>query len=183
MTYDPYNDIKTLVNRAKTEGVSAEEVYDLLKRGQTYSKATKDQVSKEVKGTKDYITSGGAYKDAGAAAIRAAYADYADLEKGHTEAKIAGENGGNINSYAAAQANRTALDVLDAGEAAVKERAEQIYEGMQAQDKLLVQAAEMAIDGTEKAADTATELAGQSADTRKSALDTLLDFYGILKKA
>lgn len=183
MAYDPYDDIKSLTDKAKTEDVTAEDVYDLLKRNQTYTKAAQGEANRAIKGTKEYIMSGGAYNDAGAAAIRGAYADYADLEKGHSEAKIAGENGGNINSYAAAQANRTALDVLDAGEAAVKERAEQVYEGMQAQDKLLVQTAEMAVDGNTKAVDSAIELTGQGSDTRKSALDALLDLYGILNKA
>lgn len=126
---------------------------------------------------------GGAYKDAGANAIRDAYADYADREKGHREAQIAGENGGNINSYAAAQANRTALDLLDAGEAAVGERAKQIHEGMQEADKLLLESAKMTVDSNSAALDRATDLSSQEKDIRKSALDALLDFYGILKKA
>ena len=182
MAYDPYNDIKALTNRAKSEGITAEDVYDLLKRGQTYDKATQGEVNRSVKATKEYITDGVAYKDAGAAAIRGAYAEYADRESGHTEAEIAGDNGGNINSYASAQANRTARDFIGAGEEAVRERAELVQEGMQESDKLLLQSAEMAAGSTESAVKSAVELAKDDASTRKSALGALLDYYGIVAK-
>lgn len=182
MAYNPYNDITALTGKAKSAAVSAKDVYDLVTEAGSFYKSTYGKVRDEAEATKDYIEKGTAYKDAGAQAIRAAYADYADREQGHTAAETAGENSGNLNSYAAAQANRAAAAMLSAGEEAVKERAQTLTEGLLAADKNLLSAAEGAADALSGGADTAAELAKISADERKSALGALLDLYGVLNK-
>ena len=182
MAYDPYKDVKELVSKAK-DGVTADTVYDLIRRADTFYKSTYGDLSKQIKATKEQVSGEGAYNDGGAAAIRRAYADYARREQGHTAADIAGENGGNLNSYAAAQANRAARDMLTAGEEAVRERAEAVYDRLSAQDELLTRAAADMMSNLSDSVAAGRALAESDNDLRKSALDAPLDYYGILAKA
>lgn len=182
MAYDPYKDIGELVSTAKG-GISAEQVYDILRRGDTFYKSTYGDLSKEIKDTKDYVSGDGAYNDAGSKAIRRTYAAYADRDKAHTEAKIAGENGGNTNTYAAAQANRAARDMLTAGEEAVRERAEGIYDRLLEADNELIQAAGEMTDRLAGSAEDAVKLAESAKEERESALKALLNYYGVPAKA
>ena len=182
--YNPYEDIASLLGTVKrnNEGVSAKKVEDILKSNQVYYRSTYSDLTNKVGKTKEYITSGKAYNDEGAKAIRAAYAKEGGLASGAAAAKGAAENEGNLDSYAAAQANRQRQAFISEGEKAVGERASQVYNAMNAADKNLVSA----FDAQQKAMNSnGTALASNAKNASSSvndALDDLLDYYGILAK-
>lgn len=188
MAYDPYHDIVGLLDGIKktTGGVSAQAVADLIKTNNSVYRSTYREIADRSDKTADYIKNGEAYRDAGAQAIRAVYADYAGTAQGHAAAEGAADNGGNLDTYAAAQANRAAAAMLDAGEAAVAKRADAIGDALIASDKNATAAAGDMMGALGKDADTlagtAKAEAQAAANARSDALSDLLNLYGVLNK-
>ncbi len=182
MAYDPYQDIVSLLTDIKsTSGKSAAKaVSDLIKSNNSFYKSTYQAAEQRVKDTADYIRSGQAYRDEGAQAIRAAYADYADTARDHSAAAGAADNGGNLDSYAAAQANRSAEAMLTAGEQAVGERAKRIESALTDADTNAVNAAKAVIGALVDSADTLADSAKSAQSGGVDALEALLDYYGLL---
>ena len=184
MAYQPYQDIDSLLGSVKrsSEGVTAKQVEDILKSNQVFYKSSYSGVSDRIGDTKNYIASGQAYRDEGAKAIRAAYAVQADAASAGAAAQGAAENEGNLDSYAAAQANRQKQAFMSEGEKAVAERAAEVHSAMIDADKNQV----LAMDTVQKATNTGGSAmvsnAKNAASTAGGALDDLLDYYGILAK-
>ena len=106
----------------------------------------------------------------------------ADAASAGAAAQGAAENEGNLDSYAAAQANRQKQAFISEGEKAVAERAAEVHSAMIDADKNQV----LAMDTVQKATNTGGSAmvsnAKNAASTAGGALDDLLDYYGILAK-
>lgn len=180
--YDPYSDIINLVNKQKGENNNAKaKLETLLKGNMSFYKSTYGDVKNSVNNTKSYIENGKAYSDDGAKAIREAYAVTAGNASDAAAADNAGDNGGNLDSYAAAQANRARRDYVSAGEEAVAKRAENVNDGLVASDKNLLSAFGVLTDamgGSETALQKSQQASAQNdSDLIASAIKSLVSIY------
>lgn len=180
--YDPYSDIINLVNKQKSENNNTKAKLETILKGNTnFYKSTYTDVKSSVNDTKDYITEGKAYSDDGAKAIRDAYAVTAGNASDAAAAEGAGDNGGNLDSYAAAQANRARRDYVSAGEEAVAKRAEQVNDGLIASDKNLLEAFNVVTDAIGGEAATAQKSqqanAQNDSDLIANAIKSLVSIY------
>ncbi len=97
----------------KTTASKSRALYDLLLDFTKKQEARYDGLLSELKS--------GSYLDSdGAKTILSSYEEQGRLAAGHTLAEAAGENGGNPDTYAAAQGNRQRLSFLDAGHEAAR---------------------------------------------------------------
>ena len=182
MAYDPYQDVASLLAGVKRDAQSAaaSAVNDILKSNNTVYKATYSDAAKQVKDTRAYILSGKAYSDEGAQAIRAAYASQAQSAAEGAAADAAADNAGNLDSYAAAQANRQKQAFVSAGEEAVAKRAQQLQDALRESDKNLISAYDTMQSALTDGAQTAMQNAKNASAASSDALNALLDYYGVL---
>lgn len=180
--YDPYTDIVDLVNTQKASNSSTKEKLDsILKSNTDFYKSTFSDIKYNIGKTNEYAMGDKAYNDKGAKAIRAAYAVSAKNASDGAAAEGAAENGGNLDSYAAAQANRARRDYITAGEEAVGKRAEKIFDVLTAADKNLVTAfgtvANAISDSGSQAQKSQSDNAGNDSDLLASAIKALASLY------
>ena len=129
MAYNPYEKVAAITKKAEKGTLSADEIYGVTEKGYQHRSAS-DLSEKEAKLVEGKIRHGGAYRDKGAQIIRKAYADHGAKAGEHTAARLAGENGGNMNSNAAARYGQQVLSALVLGEEAVGQRADSMYQNM-----------------------------------------------------
>ena len=180
--YNPYEDIIGLINSQKASNNSTKEKLDsILKSSTDFYKSTYADIKYNIGKTNEYIMSDKAYNDEGAKAIRAAYAVSGKNASDGAEAEGAAENGGNLYSYAAAQANRARRDYVSAGEEAIGKRAEQIFDGLAAADKNLVTAfgtvANAVSDAANQSQKSQSDNAKNDSDLLASAIKSLVSLY------
>lgn len=180
--YNPYTDITDLIKTQNNENKSTKEKIDsILKSNTTFYKSTYSDVKSDIDRTKDYISEGEAYKDSGAQAIRASYALSGDKAADGAAAENAADNGGNLDTYAAAQANRAKRDFITAGEDAVAARAKSVEDGLIAADKNLLSAFKTVSDALNTGAATSQKSQATNAqndsDLLEAAIKNLLSIY------
>lgn len=180
--YNPYTDITDLIKTQNRENKSTKEQIDsILKSNTTFYKSTYSDVKSNIDKTKDYISGGEAYKDEGAQAIRASYAVSGGKAADGAAAQNAADNGGNLDTYAAAQANRAKRDFITAGEEAVAKRAESVAGNLIAADKNLISAFDTVSDAMNAGASTSQKSQAANAqndnDLLEAAIKNLVSLY------
>ena len=182
MAYDIYKNIAALIERAQNES-SRRTARSVVSGNNSLYRSTYRDAAENVKKTADEIRSGTYYNDGGARAIRESYREYAGTAAGHGAAENAAPTGGEMSSYAAAQANRSARAMLNAGEEAVREYALQKEKNLLAADENLLNAGKNLASAVTSNENNVVELAKSEDGIRNTALKELLSLYGIeLKK-
>lgn len=180
--YNPYTDIMGLVNSQKASNKRTKDRLDsILKSNTDFYKSTFSDIKYNIGKTNEYAMGDKAYNDEGAKAIRAAYAISGKNASDSAAAEGAAENSGNLDSYAAAQANRARRDYITAGEEAVGKRAEKIFDVLTSADKNLVTAFGTVANAISDSGSQSQKLqsgnAGNDSDLLASAIKTLASLY------
>lgn len=174
MAYDPYNEVISLLSEVRANAPGAREAIGALKNNSSFYRSTYSEAASRMKKTADDAASGRAYKDETAQAIRDQYSDYAHSSSAHALADGASDTSGNVSTYAAAQANRAAQDMLAAGEKAVADSAKERMDARIAADKNLLSAAQTVFDALGKSGSDMAELSRASDRDKIDVLDALL---------
>ena len=181
MAYDIYKDIAALAERAQNES-ARRTARSVVSGNNSLYRSTYRDAAEKIKKTADEIRSGAYYNDGGARAIRESYRKYAGNEAGHGAAENAAVTCAELSSYAAAQANRSARAMLNAGEEAVREYALQKEKNLLAADENLLNAGKNLTGAITSNEDNVVDLAKSEDGIRSAALKELLSLYGIALK-